>query len=120
LGIVSTLRKAGHLAMHCSTLAQAVEDLPAFEPDIILCDLGLPDGAGWEVCSRLAQAAERAGQPDTPLVVLSGWSSEQIQAQGGSPCQAAAFLQKPVESDRLLQVLARSARQRLGDPEAAD
>jgi PAS domain S-box-containing protein len=120
MGIVSTLRKAGHQALHCSSLAQAVEDLAAFQPDLILCDLGLPDGAGWEVCSRLSREAALAGLPDTPLVVLSGWSSDQVQREGDDPCLVAAYLQKPVERARLLQVLALAAPGRRSEPEALD
>jgi CheY-like chemotaxis protein len=118
MGIATTLRKAGHQVLHSSTLAQAVEDLPGFQPDLILCDLGLPDGAGWEVCARLHREAALAGLENIPLVVLSGWSSDQIQRQGDQSCQAAAYLQKPVESARLLQVLALAAPGRPREPQA--
>ena len=41
--------------------------------DVILLDLNLPDGAGIEVCRRMAAAA-----PDSPIIVLTNQNSVEL------------------------------------------
>ena len=44
---------AGHDVRICYTGFQAEEMAPAFRPDAILLDLGLPDMDGWELAKEL-------------------------------------------------------------------
>lgn len=44
----------------CSTVAEAVRCLPAQVPDVVLVDIGLPDGSGIEVVSALKPLLPRA------------------------------------------------------------
>ena len=94
-----------------STVRDAVQRLPVWNPSIVLLDLGLPDGSGIEVLRALAPS-----MPNTSFVVLtvfeddasirealsagavgymlkrSGWRSivdgVQLAAGGGSPLDA--------------------------------
>jgi PAS domain S-box-containing protein len=55
-----------------ASLAEAIEWLEKEEPDIVLLDLGLPDGHGLESVSRLQKWMD-----EIPIVVLSGLEDEQ-------------------------------------------
>ncbi|MFH1034525.1 MAG: PAS domain S-box protein [Pseudomonadota bacterium] len=117
MGLAANLRGAGHEVCHAPSLDRALGDMALFRPDLVLCDLGLPDCAGWEVFLRLARETSRLGLAQTPLVVLTGWSRDQLGQTANGPEQPAAFLQKPVESRRLLEVLAAvTATGRLDGP----
>jgi CheY-like chemotaxis protein len=77
-------------------------------PDIVLCDIGLPDGDGY------AFAAALRSHPVTArarLIAVTAYGSEEDQQRS----RAAGFqlhLVKPVQPERLLQHLERRATKR--------
>lgn len=50
------LQCAGHEVDTAQTLAEAVRDLPAKPRDVLIADLGLPDGDGWTLLKALGAA----------------------------------------------------------------
>ncbi|HEY2797461.1 MAG TPA: CHASE3 domain-containing protein [Thermoanaerobaculia bacterium] len=71
--------------------------------DVLVSDIGLPDGSGLEVLSRL-----RALRPNLPGIVLSGYGMEQDVAASRSNGFAEHFI-KPVSLDRLIAAIDRLA-----------
>jgi len=63
--IESALDGACEIAF-AGSLLEARESLAAFRPDLVLLDLGLPDGHGFELCSAIG-----AGPTDPPVVFLT-------------------------------------------------
>jgi CheY-like chemotaxis protein len=43
----------GHEVKSATTIAEAMEVLPPAAPDLLFCDIGLPDGMGWELLRKL-------------------------------------------------------------------
>jgi CheY-like chemotaxis protein len=71
-------------------------------PDVVLCDIGLPDIDGMEVARRLRAQANLAG---TRLIALTGFG----QAEDVRQAIAAGFdahVTKPVNLDQLMALLA--------------
>jgi diguanylate cyclase (GGDEF)-like protein/PAS domain S-box-containing protein len=62
--------------IHVGMLSHAEEHLATNAVDVILLDLGLPDGHGLEAVRRV-----RAAAPRVPLVVLTGLDDESMAAQ---------------------------------------
>ena len=62
--------------VHCTTLAQALDLLGSTKPDVIVVDLGLPDGLGIEVVKRTHCRA-----PAVPLVVLTSRADDALGLQ---------------------------------------
>lgn len=62
--------------MHVPRLAMALQQLSAGGVDIVLLDMGLPDGEGIESVRRV-----RAVAPHVPLVVLTGRDDDQLIAE---------------------------------------
>jgi two-component system, OmpR family, KDP operon response regulator KdpE len=56
-----------------STLADAFREATNSQPDLIILDLGLPDGDGAELVTRLRAVT------DVPVIVLSGRDSEEAK-----------------------------------------
>ena len=54
--VLRHLRCAGHEVDTAQTLADAVRDLPAKPRDVLVADLGLPDGDGWTLLKALGPA----------------------------------------------------------------
>ena len=47
------LQTHGHAVLCAGSAAEALEVLPCAQADVLLCDLSLPDGDGWELLPRL-------------------------------------------------------------------
>lgn len=48
------LERAGHVVMGAACLHEAVSILPESDCDVLLSDIGLPDGTGWDLPSQAA------------------------------------------------------------------
>jgi CheY-like chemotaxis protein len=57
--------------------------------DVVITDLGMPDVDG-----RSVAAAVKAGSPDTPVVMLTGWG-RRMQEEGECPPHVDHLLAKP-------------------------
>ncbi len=80
---------------------QALQDVVAFDPHIVLLDIGLPGLDGYEVARRLKTIA-----PALRVVALSGYGqAEDQQRSAAAGCDA--HLVKPVDLDSLKGVFAR-------------
>jgi PAS domain S-box-containing protein len=103
MGIEALLGEAGHKVRRAESLSQALLELESFEPSLVLCDLGLPDGSGWEVVGRLRAKMESLELGQIPILVVSGWSDDQLDPlpQGMPP--PAGYLHKPVDRGLLLE-----------------
>jgi CheY-like chemotaxis protein len=114
MGLGRLLENAGHRVSHAANLAQALEQLRRRRPELVLCDLGLPDGSGWEVARWLREHF----RPAPPLVLLTGWSEGQESARRPEDLPEPAWvLRKPVLRQELLGVVAQAART-ISDPPA--
>jgi CheY-like chemotaxis protein len=83
----------GHSTEIAFTGPEALEKLPAFKPDIIFLDIGLPGMSGFEV----AQAIKKAHPQPPPFVVaLTGWGTEETK-QRARESGFDEHLTKPVE-----------------------
>lgn len=61
------------LMKECSTMLEGLEALTSLKPDILLTDLGLPDGSGIEIIKAIQQH-----DLDTEAMVISGFQDEHI------------------------------------------
>jgi len=99
--LVEWLEQRGHRASAVQTGPDAVRRALELEPEIILCDLGLPGIDGLEVCRQI-RAAALDRQP--VIVALTGWGREADRDR----TKAAGFdyhLVKPVGAEELDRVL---------------
>jgi two-component system CheB/CheR fusion protein len=47
------LQDLGHTVKVADTMARALRDVPASDCDVLISDIGLPDGDGWQLLARL-------------------------------------------------------------------
>jgi DNA-binding NtrC family response regulator len=100
------LESAGHRVVEARDEPDAIEQLRASAPAVVLTDLRLPRGDGFGVLS-----AAKASDPELPVIVMTAYGSIQdavlAMKQG-----ALDFLAKPVDPDHLLLVVGRAVAQR--------
>jgi two-component system KDP operon response regulator KdpE len=70
-------------------------------PDVIILDLGLPAGDGFVVLERLQQSDTLSGIPVIVLTARDPQGNEARVLKAG----AAAFFQKPVDNEELMNVI---------------
>ena len=101
------LRANGYDVHYAANGAGAISEARKHRPDLIVLDLGIPDGDGFVVLDILKTNFNLSS---IPVIVLSGRdrrANEERVLNAG----AKAFLQKPVQSNEFLAVV----RQALGE-----
>jgi CheY-like chemotaxis protein len=95
--VASTLAQRGYEVVACGSLDEARRLVAEAAPDLVLLDLGLPDGDGLELIGVLRATLVH----DVPAIGISGRSSEEEILR----CYAAGavdFLTKPFTIDELV------------------
>jgi CheY-like chemotaxis protein len=62
------LERDGHRVIAAPTCTDALEACRRHDFDLIVCDVQLPDGNGWDLLGEL-----RAASPRTPAIALTGF-----------------------------------------------
>ena len=104
--IVTALRWAGFVCTEAADAARARHIIGNHRPDLVVLDLGLPDGDGLELLVELRR------NDDLPVVVCSGRDSE-LDRVGGLDVGADDYVTKPF-SPRELALRVRSVLRRVG------
>jgi DNA-binding NtrC family response regulator len=97
---------AGHVVFEAADVAEVRERLQRHRPTLVLTDLKLPDGDGFDVL-RAAKDAD----PDVPVIVMTAYGGVQ-EAVRAMREGALDFLAKPIDPDHLLMIVARAIEQR--------
>ncbi len=103
LGLKSSLQQRGYAVDVCSTLRSAWAALNTEPFDLVLLDLGLPDGDGSQLVQRIRQAPTAADcLPDTLMPVLIMTARDQVADRIlGLNLGADDYLVKPFDLDEL-------------------
>jgi DNA-binding response OmpR family regulator len=96
--LVRALTANGYAATACASVRDAIAELDREPPDLVLLDLGLPDGEGSEVALHAARH-----HPAVPVIVLTARDGE-IDVVLGLESGAVDYVVKPF---RLAELLAR-------------
>jgi two-component system CheB/CheR fusion protein len=84
----------GHDVRSASSMHEALDKLPHADPDVIVSDIGLPDGDGWELLQRVALPRP------VYAIAMSGYG----MAEDRDRSRAAGFrhhLVKPMDIEKL-------------------
>ncbi|MBW6418055.1 response regulator transcription factor [Celeribacter sp. PS-C1] len=103
IAIEVLLGRAGYELLRVSRGDQALPNIRAQKPDLVLLDVTLPGLSGYEVCQRLRRDPELA---HTPVLMMSARASKAEQRKGVA-MGANAFLTKPFGMDDLLSAVAK-------------
>ena len=100
--LLRLMTRWGHKVTGVASLAQARETLAAGTFDLLLSDVGLPDGTGYDVVAALREKSA------IPAVAMSGFGMEADRARS----LAAGFAEhivKPITAERLRELLTQFA-----------
>ena len=97
-----TLTRAGYQVVNASTVRDALASVAKRRPDVILCDVKLPDGSGFEVCREI-----RAREPGLPVILVSAVYRDEHDEQSAVFGGAAEYLVEPVTPADLFAAIKR-------------
>jgi len=92
------LRHNGHEVVTASTVRQALEVLRTTPLDLLVSDLGLPDGNGFQVMRELAKISDAKG------IAISGYGMEE-DLERSSRAGFSAHLTKPIDVQKLQETI---------------
>jgi len=84
-----------------SATLDAVFNTPS-PPALVLLDVGLPDGNGFDVCERI-----KASKPEIPVVLISAVYRTSQSRRDGLTAGADAYLVDPIPPERLIDTVRR-------------
>ncbi|MES2717636.1 MAG: response regulator transcription factor [Pseudomonadota bacterium] len=117
-GLVAHLGRQGHAVDTAATLAAGWAALCAEPFDLLLLDLGLPDGDGASLLARL-RAAPAGALPDAHTPVLVMTARDQVAARIGALDQGADdYVTKPFDPDELAARMRALRRRAAGRSQA--
>jgi CheY-like chemotaxis protein/predicted regulator of Ras-like GTPase activity (Roadblock/LC7/MglB family) len=91
-----------HIEVVCAaTGSEALERIERDEPDVVVCDVVMPDRDGYEICDFVKRHPRLAG---TPVLLMSGIVNDEVR-QRAAQVQSADVLSKPFAADDLLRRL---------------
>jgi CheY-like chemotaxis protein len=96
------LEQMGHTVLFATTMSETLAAFPGADCHVLISDIGLPDGSGWELMERLAPSRS------VFTIAMSGYGMpEDIERS-----RRAGFrhhLVKPTDPDQLDTLLAQAA-----------
>src|SRR5262245_11527631 len=84
-----------------ATGSEALERIERDEPDVVVCDVVMPDRDGYEICDYVKRHPRLAA---TPVLLMSGIVNDEVRARAAR-VQSADVLSKPFAADDLLRKL---------------
>ena len=96
------LEQLGHTVFSAASVQEALDAIPAADCDVLISDVGLPDGNGWELLQRL-------GEERPPYAIaMSGFGMSSDRAHSLTAGYRHHLL-KPVEPNQLEHLLDEAA-----------
>ncbi len=111
------LTKAGYRTLQAKTLGEGSAFLDTYPVDLVVLDVNLPDGTGFDMCVRIKARPDHAS---TPVLMTSALFIEGRDRAQGLDCGADGYLTTPIDALELTATVksllrVREAESRLKD-----
>ncbi len=104
--IREALEQYGAAVLTAASAVEALEALRSFRPDVLVCDIGMPEEDGYSLIRRFREADEGK---TIPAIALTGYARVDEKARA-LEVGYQSFVAKPVEIDDLVSVIANLVR----------
>ncbi len=102
--VKTVLEQYGADVTTAASAREAFEVLPGFQPDVLVCDIGMPEADGYSLIQKV-RALKPEERGNTPAIALTGYVrvEERMRAlEAGYQM----FVPKPIEADELVLMVA--------------
>lgn len=98
-GLHRILESAGYHSLTASTGSECLATLQEIKPDIVLLDVMLPDGSGFDVCKEIKSRTEYG---NVYVVLLSSLKTSSDDQAEGLETGADGYIARPISNRELL------------------
>lgn len=102
--VTMTLESADYEVLTATDGQDALSKLKDFMPDLILCDINMPNMGGLAFVRAVKQSEEYKDYKYTPIVMLTTENEDKMR-NAGQEAGASAWVVKPFMPERLLKVV---------------
>ena len=99
------LSSSGYKVHTAANGLEGLAKLQEIQPDLIICDRAMPSMTGYELLERLRNVYPQYG--NVPFIFLTALT-DQTDKQAVNHLKPTAYLEKPLDFDRLLETIKRS------------
>jgi two-component system CheB/CheR fusion protein len=96
--LVRLFTRAGHVIDTAACIAEAQRHCDPCRFELLICDIGLPDGSGWDFMMYVKKTCPR------PSIALTGFGTD-ADIQASEESGYCAHLTKPISFDLLLRTV---------------
>lgn len=102
--IRAVLEEVGANVLTAGSVKEALEALPGWKPDVLICDIGMPGEDGYALIRKVREA-EAEEVRNTPAIALTGYAriEDRMRALAAG---FQMFIPKPVEANELTTTVA--------------
>jgi len=111
--VTEALRRDGHHVRAAASIAEQVDLLATFKPDVLITDVILPDGNGLDAVPAIVEK-----HPNMPIIVLSAQNTLSTAVRATEQ-GAFEYLPKPFDLDELCRVVREGLARRFPVEESA-
>jgi CheY-like chemotaxis protein len=104
----TVLERHGAAVRVVESLAGALDALGRLDVDVLLSDIAMPDGNGYELLDRLRADEQARGRVPVPAVAVTAFAGAEDRARA-SASGFQHFAAKPIEPVELVEAVARAA-----------
>ena len=105
------LTRCGCEVQCCESAAAALESFRNWKPDLLVCDIGMPDEDGYSLITKLRKSKSKRAK-EVPAIALTAYATDDDRARA----LAAGFqvhVAKPIEPEVLLRSIAGLAGRKI-------
>lgn len=102
--IRAVLEENGARVITAGSVREALEALPGWNPDVLICDIGMPGEDGYALIKKLRETEAKQGK-NTPAIALTGYARIEDRMRAIS-AGFQVFIAKPIEANELTATVA--------------
>jgi CheY-like chemotaxis protein len=116
--IRAVLEENGARVITAGSTREALEALPGWNPDVLICDIGMPGEDGYALIRKLRETEAKQGK-NTPAIALTGYARIEDRMRAIS-AGFQVFIAKPIEANELTATVASLISSKNGERLAKD
>ncbi|WP_035984223.1 hybrid sensor histidine kinase/response regulator [Leptolyngbya sp. KIOST-1] len=94
--------------------SEALDSLPTFQPDVLICDIGMPTMNGYELIQRVRSLPDEQGR-NVPAIAVTAFARQEDR-QRALDHGFQHHIPKPIEPERVVRAIAQLAAGDAADP----
>ena len=112
--LVEELREHGFEVRGLSVSAKAIEEMLAYKPDLVICDIMMPPPSGFDLLEQIRARNDQLAA--TPFILLSALN-DRVDVLKGRRLGADDYVTKPIDFEMLTEIVKnRLSRTQPGRP----